>query len=258
MLALFRTLAILLLLLVVAFASAILTMHLVIHGAEVTVPNLRGESVDSADAQTSDLGLGLHVTSRIYSDAVGVGRVLDQTPAAGTRLRKGWTMQVVESLGPQRVSVPDLIGVEERMAILDLHARGLQLGSVASLPRPAMAPNTVLAQSPEPGAKNIANPRVNLLLSGPAAPSPVPPDAMVMPKLTGMPLRTAERTLWTARLRLGKVSRVGNANAHALPAAQNGAEPARNSSKPGQVLTQSPQAGYAVAPNALVNLTVSR
>lgn len=260
MLALFRTLAILLLLLVLAFASAILTMHLVIHGAEVTVPDLRGQSVGDAEAQMADLGLGMRISNHLYSDAVTAGKIIAQTPAPGTRLRKGWTLQVVESLGAQKVSVPDLTGTEERIAILALHAHGLQLGSVAYLPSPDQPANTVLAQSPEAWARNIASPSVNLLLAAPAPDSAeldssVPPGARVMPDLTGMPLKAAERALWTARFKLGKVTRA-RVSLTTAPAAHQDA--ASGGPKPGSVLVQSPQAGYAVAPGATVTLTIAR
>jgi beta-lactam-binding protein with PASTA domain len=53
------------------------------------VPNVVGESKDQARADLKDAGLSVRIVKRMTSDPNEDGRVLDQSPVAGTRLRRG-------------------------------------------------------------------------------------------------------------------------------------------------------------------------
>jgi len=53
------------------------------------VPNVVGESKDQARADLRDAGLSVRVVKRTTSDSNEDGQVLDQSPVAGTRLRRG-------------------------------------------------------------------------------------------------------------------------------------------------------------------------
>jgi beta-lactam-binding protein with PASTA domain/tRNA A-37 threonylcarbamoyl transferase component Bud32 len=54
-----------------------------------TVPNVVGESKDQARADLKDAGLSVRIVKRMTSDPNEDGQVLDQSPVAGTRLRRG-------------------------------------------------------------------------------------------------------------------------------------------------------------------------
>jgi beta-lactam-binding protein with PASTA domain/tRNA A-37 threonylcarbamoyl transferase component Bud32 len=53
------------------------------------VPNVVGESKDQARADLKDAGLSVRIVKRMTSDPNEDGQVLDQSPVAGTRLRRG-------------------------------------------------------------------------------------------------------------------------------------------------------------------------
>ena len=53
------------------------------------VPNIVGQSDDDARADLKDAGLKVRVVRRTTSDPNEDGQVLEQTPPAGTRLRRG-------------------------------------------------------------------------------------------------------------------------------------------------------------------------
>jgi beta-lactam-binding protein with PASTA domain len=253
---LFRILGIMLLLVAVALTSAIITMQLVIHGAEVTVPDMRGKSIAEADGQAAQLGLRMQVVNHFYSRAISAGDVMDQTPAPGTRVRSGWPLRVIESLGAQKVTVPALTGLQDRLAILQVHQAGLELGSVVSIPWPQSAPGIVLAQMPGAGAKDVASPKVQLLVSAPADPDSDTQNALVMPDLAGKIFTAAALTVTHAGLRLAPVKEVtvaippvGSVNSNAAP---------RPPVLSGSVLAQTPPAGYPVTPGTTVTLTVAK
>src|SRR6204780_3575001 len=135
----FRVASVLMGLVAVALLAAITTMHFAIHGAEVQVPALTGMTVAEARSQTAGLGLNLDVDNRYYSSDVAAGHILSQSPAAGTVVRREWRVRVAESLGAQKVDVPDTVGANERVAELELRRAGLEVGEVAHLPWSAAA-----------------------------------------------------------------------------------------------------------------------
>ncbi len=130
----FQVASLVMLLVAVALLSAIVTMHFVVHGVEVQVPALQGMTVADARSQAAGLGLKLDVDNRYYSGDVAAGHILTQSPAAGTMVRGGRPVRVAESLGPQKVDVPDTVGKDQRVATLTLRRVGLEAGTVAQLP----------------------------------------------------------------------------------------------------------------------------
>jgi beta-lactam-binding protein with PASTA domain len=235
----------------VALLAAITTMHFAIHGAEVTVPSLKGMTVADARSQTSGLGLDLDVDNRYYSEDVAAGHILVQMPAAGTVVRREWHMRVAESLGPQKVDVPETVGHEERLAALQLRRVGLEVGLTARLPYSAAAEGTVLAQDPPAHAQGIARPSINLLV---AAPEDDAPDGFVMPDLTGLPVVTAQAELARIGIKSASpkfvtvpIAPMGNSYAAFKP-------PVR----PGSVTAQQPPAGARILQSDTVKLTVAK
>jgi eukaryotic-like serine/threonine-protein kinase len=266
-----------------ALVAAVLTMQFAIHGHEVRIPVLKDMTVAQARSQTSGLGLNLDVDNRYYSSDVAAGHILSQSPAPGSVVRREWRVRVAESLGPQKVEVPSVVGNQERSAALNLRRVGLEAGMTAELPYATVDAGTVLAQDPPAKAQGIEKPSINLLV---AAVDDSPPDGFVMPDLTGLPIVTAQALLTRVGIKFGEpkfqdvsippvggsavstagyapVSTPGNVPAVA-PVAPEGASlagapmPARPAALPGAVLSQSPPAGYRVAVGSTVALTVAR
>jgi eukaryotic-like serine/threonine-protein kinase len=247
----FQIASLLLLLLVTALLAAITTMHFAIHGAEVQVPALKGMTVAEARSQTSGLGLNLVVDNRYYSGEVAAGHILTQSPAAGTVVRREWRVRVAESLGPQKVEVPDTVGRDERVAALTLRRVGLEVAATAQLPYTKAAEGTVIAQDPPAHAQGIAQPSINLLV---AAPGDDAPDGFVMPDLTGLPVVTAQTQLAKVGIESASPTFVD------VPIAPvgNGDAPPKPPVKPGSVLAQQPPAGARVDQTTKVKLTVAK
>ncbi|HVN94319.1 MAG TPA: PASTA domain-containing protein [Terracidiphilus sp.] len=247
----FRIASLLLVLVAVCLLSAILTMHFAIHGAEVQVPNLKEMTTADARSVAAGMGLNLDVDHRYYSGDVAAGHILTQSPAPGTVVRREWRVRVAESLGAQKVDVPDTLGANERVAELELRRAGLQVGEVAHLPDGAAAEGTVIAQDPPPHAQGIEQPSVSLLV---AAPDDETPDGYVMPDLTGMPLAGAEAALKKVGIKAEAPSYVNEA----VPPVGSGDAPIKPPIRPGDVVAQSPSAGTRVDQTTTVKLTVAR
>jgi beta-lactam-binding protein with PASTA domain len=190
-----------LVLLVVALVSALTAMRFAIHGREVAVPKLVNMSLVDARRVLEENGLRLEVERQYYSAEIVEGKILSQMPLVGTQVRRGWTVRVAQSLGPQRVVVPSVTGESERAAEINIQRRGLELGAVAQMQMPGTPADQVLSQSPPPNASGILAPRISLLVAQPAE-----PQAFVMPNFVGQALGSARIALQDAGLRVGNVT----------------------------------------------------
>jgi eukaryotic-like serine/threonine-protein kinase len=236
-----------------ALVSAVMTMHFAIHGAEVKVPDLQGLTVAEAVHRTANMGLNLGIDNKYYSVDVPAGRVLAQSPLPGAIVRREWRMRVTESLGPQRVAIPKVVGQQERVAAIEVRRLGLDLEETAQMPYSGAPPGTVIAQNPQQGAAGVERPSVSLLISRPAS---TPGPAVVMPQLIGMPLATAAALIAHAGLKIGPVQ----SSYSSEPAPTSGLDmaPADTVDPAGTVLNQSPGAGHRVEPGMLVTLKIAQ
>jgi beta-lactam-binding protein with PASTA domain len=240
-----------LLLLVVAMVSAVVTMSLAIHGTEVAVPNLVGMNPVEAERSAAALGLSVAVERQYYSAGIQEGRIMTQIPAPGTRVRRGWQVRVAQSLGSQRVTVPDVLGESGRAAGLNIRRRGLDVASIAYLQMTGVTSDQVLAQSPPASASSISAPRINLLVSsGSQLPS------FVMPSFLGQPLGTVNLTILDAGFRLGQVTVAAGTqdSTNTSPDPQPNSPP--QPSPASIVVSQTPAPGQRVVAGAVVNFEV--
>jgi len=159
----------------VALISAFITMRLAIHGREVEVPSVAGLTVDEARSLAEGLGLNMDLESQFYSTTVPSGHILSQSPTPGTKVRRDWVLRVAESIGPQKVSIPNVVGQTEREATVTIRRLALDLGTIAYVPSPG-PPGIVVSQSPTPDAAGVDGPRISLLVSEPI-PTPKAPVA---------------------------------------------------------------------------------
>ncbi|MDE3199450.1 MAG: PASTA domain-containing protein [Acidobacteriota bacterium] len=255
----FRTASLLMLLVAAFLLSAITTMHFAIHGAEVTIPDLKGMTVTEARSQTSGLGLNLDVDNRYYSSQVAAGHILTQSPAPGTVVRRAWSMRVSESLGPQKVDVPQTVGSDQRVASMRLQRAGLEIGEVATIPMDGVTQGTVIAQDPPAHAHGIEQPSVNLLV---AAASDETADGFVMPDVKGLPIVTAQSKLQRAGLKTSTPQFVDVPRSQTPSQATQSSQPAANQGaptlEPGTVIAQKPIAGGRVDASIGIVLTVAK
>ena len=239
----FRLVLLALVLLVVALVSALTAMRLAIHGHEVAVPDLVGKSPVAARMLAEQSGLEVNVERQYYSPTVPEGKILSQLPPAGSQVRRGWQVRVAESLGPQRVAIPNVIGQSERAANINIRRRGLDVGAIAQIQLPDAPDSQVLAQAPPPNASGVSAPKISLLVAAPSQ-----PQALVMPSFVGQPLGTVTQTVRDAGLHVGTVTLA------ALPENSTPTTPAPSPAS--MIVTQNPAAGEKVIEGAAVNFEV--
>jgi eukaryotic-like serine/threonine-protein kinase len=249
----FKFAVVVLALAVLAMLSAIMTMHFAIHGAEVTVPSFKGLTVAEATDRAATLGLNLMVDNHFYSVEIPAGRILSQSPSPGTVVRREWRVRLTESVGPQRVAIPNLTGSNQRLASIQIRRIGLELGPKAEVPYAFAPADTVIAQNPAPDATGVESPIVSLLVAAPPLEASV---GMVMPDFTGQSYSAAAAAISHAGLKLAPVKSVPvGVPAIASPADTQAPQPPV---PPGTVTSQNPSAGQRVDTSTLIELTVAQ
>jgi eukaryotic-like serine/threonine-protein kinase len=261
-----------LVLVIVAMVSALTAMRFAIHGQEVAVPTLLGLTPSEAERAAGSSGLQVSIERQYYSPNIPDGRIMSQLPLPGTKVRRGWQVRVAQSLGPTRVTIPDVTGQSEHAAELNIRRRGLDVASMADMGVPGIPPDQVVAQSPPANTPDVLAPNISLLVTTDAQ-----AQAFVMPSFIGHPLGAVSQTLEDAGFKLGSVtvapppiSEVPDANASATqpPQSSSPTSPAapppetEPSTLPPQptpasiVVAQSPAPGQKILAGAAVNLQV--
>ncbi len=242
----FRWLLRVLVLLVVFVGSMLTAMRFAIHGRQTTIPKVVGLTQGQAERLLADHGLVLEQGDRYFSSDVPQDRVMSQAPAPGAQVRRGWHVRVAESMGPQRVVIPDLVGNSERAAEINIRRRGLELGSVASATIPEAPVDQIVAQSPPANAVNVSEPKISILM---AAPEERP--SFVMPDLVGQGEDAAIDSIVNAGLRVA-----GIATQTAPPAVPNGTQTVPAGTR--MVVKTTPSAGQRVFQGQGIGLEVTQ
>lgn len=215
-----------------AFLSAITAMRIAIHGREVNMPNLVGKNVTEANGLLRSRGLVLRVADRIYSE-LPINVVVRQSPPPGMLMKVSQQAHVVLSLGQRQLQIPLLEGNSLRASRIELLRGGLQVGEVSGITSGDEPADTVMLQTPRPGA-GAASPRVDVLVSnGPRE------NAYVMPHLVGLNEAEAQHRLDVVGLR----RKVNYVSAPQWPH--------------GAVIDQTPLAGQRIPAASTIELTVA-
>lgn len=232
---LFRLFLLFTVLIAVALVSAITTIRLAIHGRQAAVPDLTGVAIDTADRTLSGLGLGLKVEDKLYSD-YPVNQIVSQAPASGTHMKAGQHVHVLVSLGPNRASLPDLVGSSVRAARIVALQRGLTVGDYATVHWPGTSPDEVVAQDPPPETTSVHSPAVNILVS-----LGEQPPAYVCPSFVGRPVGEARQALEKAGFKVGQAIPVSKPS---VPA--------------NTIVGQTPLSGSKIGPETVFNFQIAQ
>lgn len=217
----------------VAFLSALTAMRFAVEGRVVEMPDVVGIKTAKAQQLLAQRGLGLRIEDRQYS-SLPADAVVRQSPQGKTEVKVGQDAHVVLSLGPRKVTMPQLENISVRAAQIEMLRENLQLGEVSSAYLPGYPENVVVDQDPAPGTTDVSGPHVSLLVSVSQ------PPAYVMPELVGMPAAEAESKLNAAGLKVAKFASVS------VPDAPHGS-----------VIDQTPARGQRVDANTMIELQVA-
>lgn len=198
------------------------------------VPDVLGLSVPAAKKVAEPAGFAVVVNQEEYSAEMAAGKIVKQSPNAGTTVKALRDIFVSVSRGARTIKLPSLIGLDEAVAKKNVEKLGLKIGAVNSNYTREAAAGKVIDQEPAPNTLMAKEEPVHLVIS-----KGVLKGEVKMPDVTGEPLADAVAMLSDAKLRLRKVVRRYEGN--------------RPSSR---VVLQSPAPGAAVEQGTEVFLTV--
>jgi beta-lactam-binding protein with PASTA domain len=135
---------------------------------QTVVPNLKGQpSAFAAQKLLNKIGLKLGKTTTKTDTKQKPGSVVDQSPAAGTKAKKGTVVDVVVVTGSGKVTVPAIVGLPLGLAEQKLIQAGLALGTVQ--PQPPDPNGKISSQLPLAGTPVADGFAVNVFQTPPAA-----------------------------------------------------------------------------------------
>ncbi len=197
-------------------------------GDQVRVPDLSGLTVEQATTQLVDRGLALGTVGREPSDKP-VDTVISQSPPQGDEVEKGRVVDLIVSSGPEQVTVPTLVGLQQEQAITALNQAGLVLGTLTPVDsdRPA---GTVTKADPPEGTQVDRGSAVALEISS---------GNVKVPNVVGVSEGQARATIINAGFDVQVVTQE------------------TSSADPGEVIAQSPPAGTLLQQGRIVTITVA-
>jgi serine/threonine-protein kinase len=197
------------------------------------VPNLAGNQPDQAASvlEAEGLVLGTVDAEQDYPPSVMPGTVFDQTPGAGSRVRKGTPVDVSLAGGALSV-VPDVVGDSESQAIAMLQQSGFKLGQVTNEFSGSVQSGVVISQVPSGTAEAVEGTTIDLVVSQGI-------EQAQVPSVVGQTQQAATQTLQTAKFKVAVKQQPSDTVAR------------------GSVVEQAPAAGVLAAAGSTITIFVS-
>ena len=213
------------------------SFSLFVRSGATAVPDLVGLPEAELPGLLADHGLRLRRKYDLdrYHEEIPVGHVLQQAPGSGSMVKRGAAVEVAVSMGPERLTVPDLEGKTLQAAQVLLTSANLSTERIVNIYSHGAQPGTVVEQVPPASAKVGRNTAVTLFLSAVSR-----ADRYVMPDLAYRDLEAARLFFERRGFRLGGIK----------------FEPYEGFS-PGVILRQYPLPGHLLSRQDLISLVVT-
>lgn len=199
------------------------------------VPTLTGKTEAEAQTRGKNMGFEVIVRSRLASEEIPKGTVMNQTPASGAAAKEGDTIYIDVSAGGAAMEMVELTGLPQSEAEEDILQLRLVLTGVNYEYSEQMEAGRVLRHYPEAGAEVEKGDGVELWISG------KPEEREYVPALRGKTLKEAAQAI--TQQGFGRLlARIGE-ETQELPA--------------GTVQQQSPMAGNAELPGTTIEVWIT-
>jgi hypothetical protein len=154
-------------------------------GATATVPNVIGATHSAARTAIIEASLNVASISTQHSNSVPAGSVISQNPAAGSLVilnvdpvaDPNPAVDLLVSLGPATVNVPDIVGLTQTAAALAVSTAGMFVGDITLANSDTVQAGSVISQSPLSGTSTTSGSFVQLTVSL----GPVPTGTVDLP-----------------------------------------------------------------------------
>jgi serine/threonine-protein kinase len=197
---------------------------------KTTVPSVVGLDSTAALSRLADAGLKWKLTQVTSNQKAGT--VLSQSPTGGASVDQGSVVKLKVSKGPQPVAVPNVVGASFATASSQLQGAGFAVARKdVQSDQPA---ETVVAQSPLPGASAAPGSTITLSVSK-------GPKTSAVPDVTSQDQTSAQVQLKASGFRVRIVT-----------------QPTSDQAQDGIVLSQDPAGGTQAPPGTVVTIVVGK
>jgi beta-lactam-binding protein with PASTA domain/predicted Ser/Thr protein kinase len=163
--------------------------------AQVQVPPLTGQTEAAGRSAITSAGLAVGDVTNAASTTVAQGLIVSSDPASGASVKKGSTVALVVSSGPDTVAVPNVVGLTEDRARSTLEGAGFT--SVNSRQTDSLEDEgTVVAVDPGEGKQAARNATITLQTST---------GRIKVPDVTGKTEADARKALTDAGFSAGQI-----------------------------------------------------
>ena len=213
-----------------------LVMHAVTRQwSEAEVPNLVDLSVEDAELVAATKDFEIAVSEKRFDPVHEPGIVLEQFPIAGNISKTGRKIKLTVSAEEKFITVPDVVGIDEKDAFFQIEAAGLNPNVRWRQYSGMYPPGVVVSQEPDADSSVKAGSQVDIVVS-----LGTRPEIVTVPDLIAMNIDDARQTLRTAGLEIGSIDTVAHPNAGA-----------------GLIVSQEPASGVKVRFKSTVNLQIA-
>jgi len=229
-------------LIILMIVVALVSFFLALRGNEETmVPDVNGMELASGLIKLQDKDLYPHITLRFTDDVKEKGRIVEQSPLAGTIVKAGRRIQLTVSRGPMIDRVENYVGGD--INALKIHLQTLFASStpLVTIKEPPVyihdkAPaGTVLQQKPLPDTPIDGPVALDLIVSS------GPENAQIqVPELRGLDFSSALALIERGNIAVTFTMRQGT-----------------RSERPGAVVSETPVPGSSIPSNGRLSVTVT-
>jgi serine/threonine-protein kinase len=196
------------------------------------VPDVSGKSRTEAQALLTEAGFVVGAITEDYSGSVPVGNVISQQPAANSSAKKGSSVALTLSRGPNMAEVPTVTGMAEADAFKTLETAGFSPQALPSEYNKDVASGNVFKQTPAGGSQAAKGSVVSYVVSRGT-------ELVQVPDVTGKSQSSATSTLQKAGFKVSVK------------------ESTSDKVDKGSVMSQNPPSGVSVAKGSTVSITVA-
>ncbi len=202
-------------------------------GASVKFPSVVGATTEQATATLTGLGLKTEVIEERFDEDVAKDRVISTDPFAGDSIALGGTVKLVISKGAERYTIPQLLSLTPEAAVNLLAKSPLKVGEITEVFNAKIPKGFVISANPAPGTRVKRDTIVDLVVS----------KGVETFALTSYLGKNGEEALNELTMAGFNVTATYSYDEKAMP---------------GEVISQNPAAGSALAKGAAVEIFISK
>ena len=202
-------------------------------GASVKFPSVVGATTEQATATLTGLGLKTEVIEERFDEDVAKDRVISTDPFAGDSIALGGTVKLVISKGAERYTIPQLLSLTPEAAVNLLAKSPLKVGEITEVFNAKIPKGFVISANPAPGTRVKRDTLVDLVVS----------KGVETFALTSYLGKNGEEALNELTMAGFNVTATYSYDEKAMP---------------GEVISQNPAAGSALAKGAAVEIFISK